>query len=222
MTSKIVSNEEFVRAYQRKYGLTEDGWAGVATFAHLNPAGSSDITERVAMELIQHEAIVQEAYKDSQGIWTWGVGVTSASGHSVERYKDNPQPLAKCLAIYVWLLREKYAPAVRQAFSGRELTEAQFAAALSFHYNTGAIERASWVKTWLTGGLAKAKEQFLEWRRPPAIMGRRRAEADLFFHGKWSSGGLAAVYPVLKPSYQPNFGAGKMVDIRDALKEAMG
>lgn len=222
MTDKIVSNEQFVRAYQRKYGLTEDGWAGAATFGHLNPLGSSDITERVAMELVQHEAIVQEAYKDSQGIWTWGVGVTSASGHSVERYKDNPQPLAKCLAIYVWLLREKYAPAVRQAFSGRELTESQFAAALSFHYNTGAIERASWVKTWLTGGLAKAKEQFLEWRRPPAIMQRRRAEADLFFHGKWSSGGLAAVYPVLKPSYRPNFGAGKMVDVRDALKEAMG
>ena len=107
MTSKIVSNEQFVRAYQRKYGLTEDGWAGDQTFAHLNPANSSDITERVALELIQHEAIVQEAYKDSKGIWTWGVGVTSASGHSVERYKDNPQPLAKCLAVEVWLLREK-------------------------------------------------------------------------------------------------------------------
>ena len=222
MTSKIVSNEEFVRAYQRKYGLTEDGWAGEKTFKHLIPDEATDITERVAMELIQHEAIVQEAYKDSQGIWTWGVGVTSASGHSVERYEDNPQPLAKCLAVYVWLLREKYAPAVRQAFGDHKLTEAQFAAALSFHYNTGAIERASWVKTWLTGGLAKAKEQFLEWRRPPAIMQRRRAEADLFFHGKWSSGGKAAVYPVLKPSYQPNFGAGKMVDIRDELKEAMG
>ena len=103
------------------------------------------ITLRVALELLSHEAIVREAYKDSVGVWTWGVGVTDASGHKVQRYIDSPQTIERCLEIYVWLLRTRYAPAVRKAFEGHNLSEHEFAAALSFHYNTGAIGRATWV-----------------------------------------------------------------------------
>lgn len=228
--TRAADNEAFVRAFQRLHGLKEDGWAGAATNAALTrPANVSEngavfnaaITPRVALELLKHEAIVLEAYKDSVGVWTWGVGVTNASGHNVDRYKDKPQTVERVLEVYAWLLAEKYAPAVRQAFSDRKLTEAQFGAALSFHYNTGAIGRASWVKTWLAGDVAKARDQFLEWRRPPAIMDRRRAEADLFFDGKWTNDGNVMIYPVLKPSYQPNFGKGQRVNIRDAVERAL-
>ena len=178
----------------------------------------SDITPRTAAELLDHEAIVLEAYKDSVGIWTWGVGVTNASGHNVDRYKDNPQPLDKALEVYVWLLREKYAPAVRKAFEGHALTEAQFAAALSFHYNTGAILRADWVRLWKAGEVAQARTSFMNWSKPAAIIPRREKERDLFFDGKWSNTGKANVYPVRKPSYQPNFAGGKRVDIMPALE----
>lgn len=176
------------------------------------------ITARIAAELVGHEAIVQEAYKDSVGVWTWGVGVTNASGHSIDRYKDNPQPIAKCLEIYVWLLREKYAPAVRAAFAGHNLTEAQFGAALSFHYNTGSISKASWVRFWKEGEIAKARTSFMEWRKPPEIVKRRQAECDLFFDGEWSGDGRATVYPVRKPSYAPNWGGATRVDVLTPLK----
>ena len=106
------------------------------------------LTKRVLLELASHEGIVKEAYKDSKGIWTWGIGVTSASGHKVfPRYVDNPQPLGRVIEIYKWLLETKYLPDVLQAFEGHSLNEAQIAAALSFHYNTGGIKKASWVRS---------------------------------------------------------------------------
>lgn len=38
------------------------------------------ITARVALELASHEGLVRQAYKDSVGVWTWSIGITSASG----------------------------------------------------------------------------------------------------------------------------------------------
>src|SRR5690606_24496553 len=147
----------------------------------------------VAIEVACHEGIVRQAYKDSVGVWTWSVGLTNATGHNVERYIGKPQPLEHCLAVYVWAL-DKYAEAVRRAFRGHTLTKAQFAAARSFHWNTGAIERASWVNHSKAGNMAAAKKAFMNWTKPPEITGRRRAERDLFFDGKWANKGTMTEY----------------------------
>lgn len=179
------------------------------------------LTVRVALELLEHEAVVQEAYLDSVKVWTWAVGITKASGIDVARYKDNPQPMATCLAAYADRLRKVYVPDVLKAFAGREITEAQFAAALSFHYNTGAIKRASWVGLWLNGKVSAARASFMEWRKPAAIIKRRQAECDLFFDGEWAQTGMVTVYPVRKPSYQPDFAKGKRVDVRADLAAAL-
>jgi lysozyme len=175
-------------------------------------------TVRSLGEIISHEAIIQEAYKDSVGVWTWGVGVTSKSGHAVERYKDNPQTIRHCLEVYFWLLTTKYLPDVLAAFKGRELTESQLTAALSFHYNTGAIRTADWVESWIAGKPTQAKIEFMAWKKPPEIIERREKERDLFFDGVWSGDGKATVYQVRKPSYAPNWGSAKRVDIQADLK----
>jgi lysozyme len=179
-------------------------------------------TERVFLELMAHEAIVLEAYRDSEGIWTWGVGVTNASGHQVHpRYLDKPQTVQRVLEVFIWLCRERYGPAVLAAFKGRSLTEAQFAAALSFHYNTGAIGKADWVESWLAGNVDAARREFMNWRKPASIIPRREKERDLFFDGKWTSDGKTNIYPVRKPSYAPAWGLVQRVDIRAALAGAM-
>lgn len=180
----------------------------------------SDITYRVALEVVTHEGIVPEAYKDSVGVWTWSVGITSMSGHSVERYIGRPQSLEHCLRIYAWAL-ERYAADVREAFRGRRLTEAQFAAALSFHYNTGAIGRASWVRKWLAGDVSGAKRAFMAWKKPPEIIGRRRSERDLFFDGRWSQDGGATVYPRVRSGGRIDWGSAKRRDISDDLRRAL-
>ena len=222
---KASDNEALTRAVQRWLGVKEDGWGGVATMtAFLERTGqgfTGEITMRIAMELISHEAIVPEAYKDSVGVWTWGVGVTSASGHSVERYKDNPQTIQRCLEIYVWLLRTKYGPAVKDAFAGSPLTEAQFGAALSFHYNTGAIATADWVDSWKAGKVDQARSEFMNWRKPASIIERRAKERGLFFDGIWTGDGKATLYEVSKPSYAPKWSSARRVDISADLAAAM-
>lgn len=195
------------------------GGSGPATPDGPEARADGPLTARVALEIIGHEAIVREAYLDSVDVWTWGIGVTNASGHTVyPRYKDNPQPLEHCLKIFMWLLLTRYIPAVEKAFAGHELSEAQFAAALSFHYNTGAIARADWVRHFRDGRSDLAEAAIMNWRTPPEIIPRRQKERDLFFDGRWSSDGKATVYPVKKPSYRPDFRRGERVDVRQIVE----
>lgn len=183
----------------------------------------ANITVKTMQEIIAHEAIITEAYKDSVGVWTWGVGVTNSSGHTVyPRYKDKPQSIKRVIEVFEWLLRVKYAPGVANAFSGKQLTQAQFTAALSFHYNTGAIGRALWVKSFVAGDTAKARQQIMNWIRPRELIKRRTAERDLFFDGVWSGDGKATVFKVRKPSYFPSWSSARRIDITSDLEEALG
>lgn len=214
-------------------GVTADGIPGPATARAIKAKAGigdtivveapveahTDLTARAVLEIAEHEGVVLEAYKDSVGVWTWGVGVTSNSGHSVSRYRDNPSTMTNAMAVYIWLLREKYLPAVLWAFKDRPLAEHELAAALSFHWNTGAIGRADWVKKVLAGDTEGARASFMNWRSPAEIIPRRRAERDLFFDGKWTSDGIVPVYGVAKPSYSPR--GATLVDIRPALAEAL-
>ena len=180
------------------------------------------LTVRIVQELLSHEAVVREAYQDVVGVWTWGVGVTEASGHSVcPRYVDRPQTMRWCLEMYVRLLRDVYAPAVLEAFDGIELTENQFGAALSFHYNTGAIATATWVEEWRGGEVEAARKSFMNWRKPPQIIPRRERERDLFFDGAWSSDGTVREFIVKKPDYVPDAICPKIVDVRSILEELL-
>lgn len=185
---------------------------------------SDGITVRAAVELADHESIVLEYYLDNAKppVGTWGIGVTAASGHNVLQYKDNPSTIGHVLDVYVSLLRTKYLPPVLRAFKGRALTEAQLAAALSFHYNTGAIERTDWVGMWLDGKITQART-FLEghYLNGGALASRRKAEAALFFGNQWISDGKVSVIPVGKPSYQPLFSKAYLVDIRAEMARAL-
>ncbi|MBS7542996.1 lysozyme [Ancylobacter oerskovii] len=171
----------------------------------------------VALELASHEGLVRQAYKDTRGLWTWSIGITSASGHRVERYIDRPQTLERCLAVYVWLLEQRYVPATGDAFRGRPLSRSQFAAALSFHYNTGAIARASWVRLWLAGDDAMARRAFMEWNRPAPVIPRRQKECALFFDGRWSHDGKITEFTRLTAARTPDPSSAVRRDIRAAL-----
>jgi lysozyme len=173
----------------------------------------------VALEIASHEAIIRQAYKDIVGKWTWSVGLTSATGHNVERYIGKPQTLEKCLAVYAWAL-ENYAEEVREAFAGRSLTKAQFAAALSFHWNTGKIKTASWVTLWKAGSIAAARKAFMEWNKPAEIIPRRQKECDLFFDGKWSNGGTMIEYTRLTAKSTPVWSSAKRINVEKELRAA--
>lgn len=192
------------------------------------PVEQIPLDAHMACELADHEAIVLEMYKDSKNINTWGIGVTSRSGHSVERYKDEPQTLERVFQIYLWLLSNQYIPDVLKAFRGYKLTREEFTAAISFHYNTGAIGTATWVRLWKEwydkkpgATLEAARASFMTWTKDKELIGRRTAECQLFFNSRWSTDGKVTVFPVRKPSYQPDFKRGYLVDVMPTLEKML-
>lgn len=175
----------------------------------------------VAMEVASHEALIRQTYKDSVGVLTWCVGMTNATGHTVQRYIGNPASLQHCMNIYAWALGN-YAAGVYRAFAGHKLTKAQFAAALSFHWNTGKIEEASWVRLWKAGDIAGAKKAIMHWVTPKEVTGRREKERDLFFDGKWSNDGRMTEYTRLTKKMTPVWSSAVKINVSAELRAAFG
>lgn len=148
------------------------------------------------LEILSHEWIVLSRYKDIKGIWTIGAGHTKAAGGL------NPEEFMGEITASdaIELFREdlvQYEKGVNKAFT-RVLTQEQFDAAVSFNFNTGAIQRASWVKHFNKNNDSKAefssKSGIMAWRKPKRIIGRRQKERDLFFHGVYTNNGTVNVY----------------------------
>lgn len=184
----------------------------------------TDLTAKSACYTAFEEGFVAEAYLDNgtPPTWTAFLGVTNASGHEVyPRYLDNPQPIEKGVAISVWLMRERYLSPVLRAFGDFALNEAQFAAALSFHWNTGAIGVTTWVRQVRDGQMVAARA-FLETHYAAGPLGaRREREAALFFDGAWPEDMRVPVYPVDRTTHRPIFSKGRMVDMMPMFAEAL-
>lgn len=79
----------------------------------------------------------------------------------------------------------RFAREVERALRGAATSQAQFDALVSFHYNTGAIARASLTRFHRAGDFAAAAAEFGKWvhaggRRLRGLVRRRAAEAELY------------------------------------------
>ena len=149
--------------------------------------------------LALHEGIVPAPYFDSVGVKTYGIGHTAAAGapDPASLPMGMPADLDAALRDVFDLFRRdvaKYEAAVNRAVKV-PVTQAQFDALVSFHYNTGAIGRASLVKRLNAGDVAGAATGFLAWMKPPEIIPRRKAEQELFAKGVYPKG-LVTVWQV--------------------------
>jgi lysozyme len=177
------------------------------------------LTPRIVASVAHEEGLVLEAYKDSVGVWTWALGVAETGGHNVRQYIDKPSSLEAAVAASIDIMRKKYLPAVQRAFDGHRLKEHEIAGAMSFHWNTGAIGRASWVKAWKAGLSDNAQARYNDWNKPPEIVPRRKRDAELFFQGKWPDLRVP-VFAVRKPSYTPH--RPVMHDLLPVIEQIMG
>ena len=136
-------------------------------------------------DLIHSEGSRLKAYKDSVGVWTIGVGHAATSGKPPIPHKGMTITKAEEAEI---LARDlvRYEAGVRKAF-GKEVPQHVFDGAVSFHFNTGGINKASWVKKYKAGDIAGAAAAIMNWSKPPEIIGRRRRERDLIFDGRYYS-----------------------------------
>ncbi len=165
--------------------------------------------------LIGHEAIVLSRYKDIKGIWTIGVGHTSAAGGI------NPETFlgTMTMAEVLDLLHKDvaaYEAAVAAAVTV-PLLQHEFDALVSFHYNTGAIATATLTATLNSGNRQLAGEQFLNWMKPVQIRPRRLAESALFLEGIYPPP-MATVFPA-DADGNVLWGEGMCVDVRALLAD---
>lgn len=152
------------------------------------------VSNKGIIALALHEGVVPAPYYDSVGVLTYGVGHTSAAGepHPMNMGYDMPKDLdvayKKVFEVFKKDL-EKYSAEVNKAIY-RPMYQSEFDAAVSFHYNTGAIKRATWVKTFNAGNRALAAKQIMNWSKPKAIINRRKAEQRLFLEGIYPEGNI--------------------------------
>ncbi|MDE4272675.1 lysozyme [Phaeobacter gallaeciensis] len=144
--------------------------------------------------LIGHEGIVPGPYLDSVKVLTYGVGHTAAAGSPdpARMAPGMPDDLdAELVRVFDVFRRdlEKYEAAVAKAITV-PVEQHEFDAAVSFHFNTGAIHRASWVKSLNAGDRAKAVAQIMNWTKPREIIPRRQSEQELFATGKYPAQGV--------------------------------
>ncbi len=120
-----------------------------------------------------------KAYKDSVGVWTIGIGHTSAAGPP-EVTPGLTITDAECDAIFARDLAS-YESAVDKAVVV-PVEQHEFDALVSLCYNIGeaGLARSTVVRRLNAGDRRGAADAFLLWNKPAAILGRRRAERAQF------------------------------------------
>jgi len=141
-----------------------------------------------------HEGIVTRAYRDVAGVWTIGVGHTVSAGAptphaglTITRAQAF-EILARDIVRFERRVEAALGPVSQRAFDG----------AVSFDFNTGAINRASWVKAYRAGNMTAARLGLMKWvkaggRTVRGLVRRREAEARLIFDGDYGSSGNDAL-----------------------------
>ena len=150
------------------------------------------ISPRGAFAIACYEGIVPGPYLDSVGVWTWGLGHTKAAGapDPAALARGMPGDVGAMVTAAIKVFRHDlvhYAAAVAAAIKA-PVSQSEFDALVSFHYNTGAIAKASLVAALNRGDRVTAATGFLNWLKPPELIGRRTKEQALFRDGTYPTG----------------------------------
>lgn len=125
--------------------------------------------------IIEREGARPDAYLDSRGIPTIGIGHTGPEVHMGLHWDAT-----RIKAVFAHDI-ERFERAVDAAVT-RELKQHQFDALVSFAFNIGEMGVTnSWVVREINNGnWGAAAASFDNWRKPPEITSRRNAEREQF------------------------------------------
>lgn len=174
-------------------------------------------SERGIKFLERHEGVVLRAYRDVAGVWTIGAGLTKASGVVVPR-AGMVITRAQATALLGRALAGRYEPGVAAAMPGARAHE--FDAGVCFHYNTGAIARASWVAAWKQRDWPAVRSGLAAWCRAggKVVRGlslRRQAEYELLHQAHYGDGGD------VRPAARPDLAAWSPLTVSAAERETV-
>lgn len=131
-------------------------------------------------QLSVREGVRTTAYRDTRGIWTIGVGHTSAAG-APNVYDGLTLTEQQVLDLFAKDIAQ-YENAVNRAIKV-DLTQNQFDALVSICYNigVGAFAQSSMVRDINAGASRSVIDaDILKWNKPSEIIGRRRSEQQQF------------------------------------------
>lgn len=125
------------------------------------------------------EGNILTAYKDTVGVWTVGVGHTSAAGPPTVKpgMKITAQESDDILSHDLVAVENDVNSAVKVP-----LTQNQFDALVSFVFNIGgtAFRKSTLLKKLNAHDINGAADQFLVWVKQKELTGRRKAERQQF------------------------------------------
>lgn len=132
----------------------------------------------------RHEGVALRAYLCPAGVWTIGAGLTASSGVVTPR-RGMVITREEARALLAQALASNYEPAVRVAMPGA--VQREFDAGVSFHFNTGAIARASWVAAWRARDWAQVEQKIALWResKGKVLVGLVRRRSEEFALLRW-------------------------------------
>ncbi len=165
----------------------------------VTPNGAMSTSKQGLAEITGYEGICTAPYRDSVGVWTFGIGHTRYDGapipESMPRGVDHP--LEEIFALFQNRIK-RYEDDVNKALHV-QVTQAQFDALVSFHYNTGAIAHATLTQAINNNARKEAiTSYFMQWthgggRVIGGLVTRRTNEAKLYRSGIYTNDGMALV-----------------------------
>ena len=147
-----------------------------------------NVSPRGRRFIYTREGVVRKAYRDAVGKWTIGAGLTADSGVIVPK-AGMVITEAENDRLFDLAVDRNYMPRVLKAL-GASASEQAIDAGVSFDWNTGAILKASWVKSYLAGKPAETRQRLGLWKKAGGkvlrgLERRRAEEADILLLGKY-------------------------------------
>lgn len=142
------------------------------------------------VELVKHfEGLFLKAYLCPAKVWTIGYGHTGLKHQDGTVHRGRVITAAEAKRLLAFDLDDKYAPDVREAVQV-DLSQAQFDALVSFHFNTGALKRSTLLRKLNRGDFEGAASEFNRWTRGGGkvlrgLVRRRAAERAMFEGRDW-------------------------------------
>jgi lysozyme len=142
-----------------------------------------DVNQRT-LELVKHfEGLCLRAYQDPVGVWTIGWGHTGLQHEDGTVYPGRVITVEEAERLLRYDM-DQFEAAV-QALVKVALTDDQYGALVSFHFNTGGLGRSTMLQMLNNGNYASAADQFTRWNKAggrvlPGLTRRRLSEKNLY------------------------------------------
>lgn len=168
--------------------------------------------------IANQEGIVTRAYRDVAGVWTVGVGHTAAAG-GIRPYAGLTITRDQAMSILADDLRKCEGPVTARL---GEVPQYAYDGGVSFEFNTGAINRATWVDCYKAGDRAGTRSHLMEWvkaggRTVAGLVHRRAAEADLILDGNYGGGVAIDIKDLQAKLQRSGFYSGPISGVVDSL-----